>query len=221
MLANENWIYEFPSSKLKGQLSTLHLLGKLKPDVENSADFATILSNRAVSAGAAGLAYRPGTLSANAKNMNAVRHEFGHNFGGHHFNDPIGYAAGYKKARTILGGNSINYYSNPRINHPKFGVPLGRHNTNDVARYITEKRFSLNRGDESRACYTCNAYSGQSRGYNCSAADEINPKPQACCGSLTQPEPEFWWLIHLFRATLNCPVRKAFYGVNKPKMIKS
>ena len=46
-------------------------------------------------------------------------------------------------------------------NHPKFGVPLGRHNTNDVARYITEKRFSLNRGDESRACYTCNAYSGE------------------------------------------------------------
>ena len=162
MLANEHWIYEYPSSKLKGQLSTLHLLGKLKPDVENSADFATILSNRAVSAGAVGLAYRPGTLSANAKDMNAVRHEFGHNFGGYHFSDPGGYAAGYKEARTILGGNAINYYSNPRINHPQLGFPIGLANANDMARHITERRFAIaNQGDESKPCYTCNLYSGQ------------------------------------------------------------
>ena len=161
MLANEHWIYEYPSSKLKGQLSTLHLLGKLKPDVENSADFATILSNRAVSAGAVGLAYRPGTLSANAKDMNAVRHEFGHNFGGYHFSDPGGYAAGYKEARTILGGNAINYYSNPRINHPQLGFPIGLANANDMARQITERRFAIaNQGDESKPCYTCNLYSG-------------------------------------------------------------
>ena len=147
---------------MKGQTSNLHLLGKLKPAVQNSADFATILSVGGVSAGATGLAYVPGTLSANAKDMNAVRHEFGHNFGGHHFNDPRGYAAGYKKARTILGGNAINYYSNPRINHPQLGFPIGVENANDMARLITERRFAIaNQGDESKPCYTCNLYSGQ------------------------------------------------------------
>ena len=198
-------LYEFPYREEEGidPDSTLADLVRLNNDVTNSADFATIISldgARDPKMGYA-LAFRGGQLSANPKDVEAIRHELGHNFGGAHsfdnknYDPRAGYHFGYfhdvHKFGTALGGNNINYYSNPRINHPKFGVPLGRHNTNDVARYITEKRFSLNRGDESRACYTCNAYSGQSRGYNCSAADEINPKPQACCGSLTQPEPEF------------------------------
>ena len=197
--------YEFPYREEEGidPDSTLADLVRLNNDVTNSADFATIISldgARDPKMGYA-LAFRGGQLSANPKDVEAIRHELGHNFGGAHsfdnknYDPKAGYHFGYfhdvHEFGTALGGNNINYYSNPRINHPKFGVPLGRHNTNDVARYITEKRFSLNRGDESRACYTCNAYSGQSRGYNCSAADEINPKPQACCGSLTQPEPEF------------------------------
>ena len=41
---------------------------------------------------------------------------------------------------------------------------------NDMARKITEDRFSLNRGDESRACYTCNAYSGQRLHITCRCA---------------------------------------------------
>ena len=41
---------------------------------------------------------------------------------------------------------------------------------NDMARKITEDRFSLNRGDESRACYTCNAYSGQRLHTTCRCA---------------------------------------------------
>ena len=198
-------LYEFPYREEEGidPDSTLADLVRLNNDVTNSADFATIISldgARDPKMGYA-LAFRGGQLSANPKDVEAIRHELGHNFGGAHavdnknYDPGAGYHFGYfhdvHEFGTALGGNNINYYSNPRINHPKFGVPLGRHNTNDVARYITEKRFSLNRGDESRACYTCNAYSGQSRGYNCSAADEINPKPQACCGSLTQPEPEF------------------------------
>ena len=198
-------LYEYPYREEEGidPDSTLADLVRLNNDVTNSADFATIISldgARDPKMGYA-LAFRGGQLSANPKDVEAIRHELGHNFGGAHsfdnknYDPRAGYHFGYfhdvHKFGTALGGNNINYYSNPRINHPKFGVPLGRHNTNDVARYITEKRFSLNRGDESRACYTCNAYSGQSRGYNCSAADEINPKPQACCGSLTQPEPEF------------------------------
>ena len=155
----------------------------LNNDVTNSADFATILSVNAVGNGPYGQAQRGGHFSANPKDVEAIRHEFGHNFGGYHYvKNPSryqGYAVGYfadvggSSFGTALGGNNINYYSNPRINHPELGVPLGRHNTHDMARYITERRFSLNRGDESRACYTCNAYSGQ-RLY-CSAANEINP----------------------------------------------
>ena len=143
----------------------------LNNDVTNSADFATILSVNAVGNGPYGQAQRGGHFSANPKDVEAIRHEFGHNFGGYHYvknpNGYQGYAVGYfadvggSKFGTALGGNNINYYSNPRINHPKLGVPLGRHNTHDMARYITEQRFSLNRGTESRACYTCNAYSGQ------------------------------------------------------------
>ena len=146
----------------------------------NSADFATILSVDAVDNGPYGQAQRGGHFSANPKDVEAIRHEFGHNFGGYHYvknpNGYQGYAVGYfadvggSKFGTALGGNNINYYSNPRINHPKLGVPLGRHNTHDMARYITEQRFSLNRGTESRACYTCNAYSGQRLHITCRCA---------------------------------------------------
>ena len=152
----------------------------LNNDVTNSADFATILSVNAVGNGPYGQAQRGGHFSANPKDVEAIRHEFGHNFGGYHYvKNPSryqGYAVGYfadvggSSFGTALGGNNINYYSNPRINHPELGVPLGRHNTHDMARYITERRFSLNRGDESRACYTCNAYSGQRLHITCRCA---------------------------------------------------
>ena len=165
--------YEFPYREEEGidPDSTLADLARLNNDVTNSADFATIISLDDVSKIGYALAFGGGQLSANPKDVEAIRHELGHNFGGAHsfdnknYDPRAGYHFGYfhdvHKFGTALGGNNINYYSNPRINHPKFGVPLGRHNTNDVARKITEDRFSLNRGDESRACYTCNAYSGQ------------------------------------------------------------
>ena len=148
----------------QGQDGTLAELARLNNDVLNSADFATILSVGAVGAGAWGVAFLPGWLSANPKDMTAVRHEFGHNFGGNHFNagQHRPYAAGYKKASSILGGNHINYYSNPRLNHPIRGFPIGREGKNDMSRYITEQRFTIaKRGDESKPCFTCNAYSGQ------------------------------------------------------------
>ena len=160
-----------------GQADNLLELTRLNSDVANSADFATILSRNAVSATADGLAFRGGQFSANVKSSLVILHEFGHNFGGWHSmnnknNDPTkGYAFGYQynvagnKFGTYLSYNHhlnrVNYYSNPRINHPIFGVPMGHENANDMSRYITEERFSLNRGDESRACYTCNAYSGE------------------------------------------------------------
>ena len=102
-----------------------------------------------------------------------MRHEFGHNFGGNHFNagQHRPYAAGYKKASSILGGNHINYYSNPRLNHPIRGFPIGRDGKNDMSRYITEQRFSIaKRGDESKPCYTCNLYSGQVLPSHCAVA---------------------------------------------------
>ena len=142
----------------------------LNNDVTNSADFATILSIFGVANGPYGLA--SGIFSANPKDVTVILHEFGHTFGGQHsfdnkHNDPKkGYAFGYdykNKFGTPLSYSNqpLYYWSNPRINHPKLGVPLGHENANDMARYITEERFSLNRGDESRACYTCNAYSGE------------------------------------------------------------
>ena len=93
-----------------------------------------------------------------------------------------GYAFGYEfnvagnlygraKYGTALSySHKLYYYSNPRIKHPTLGVPLGHENANDMARKITEDRFSLNRGDESRACYTCNAYSGQRLHTTCRCA---------------------------------------------------
>ena len=151
-------------------------LTMLNNDVTNSADFATILSIFSVAHGAYGQA--AGVFSANPKDVNVIIHEFGHTFGGGHSfdnknNDPKkGYAFGYDHIYNIsynkfgtplsYSNQPLYYWSNPRINHPKFGVPLGHENANDMARYITEERFSLNRGDESRACYTCNAYSGES-----------------------------------------------------------
>ena len=61
-----------------------------------------------------------------------------------------------------MGGNTINYYSNPRILHPDLGVPMGDPETADMSRSITERRFDIaKKGDESRDCYTCNTYSGK------------------------------------------------------------
>ena len=171
-------IYELPFRLEEGMSSTGNLpqLVTLNNDVLNSADFATILSVNDVTDGAYGQAHLCGFFSANPKDVNVILHEFGHNLCGQHSmnnknNDPKkGYAFGYEynvagnKFGTALSYSNqpLYYYSNPRIKHPKLGVPLGHENANDMARYITEERFSTNRGDESRACYTCNAYSGES-----------------------------------------------------------
>ena len=164
----------------------LQELTRLNNDVTNSADFATILSINKVSGNALGAAYIGGRFSSNNKNVNTILHEFGHCFGGDHSfnnknNDPKkGYAFGYQYIVTgrtydtygtaLSYSRMLYYYSNPRIKHPTLGVPLGHENANDMARKITEDRFSLNRGDESRACYTCNAYSGQRLHITCRCA---------------------------------------------------
>jgi len=93
------------------------------------------------------------------------RHEMGHNFGA---DDPprrpnsrnrIGH--GYclpkklngRKQCTIMGGNVLNYYSNPRVKHPQLGLPLGVEGKYDVARLITQNRRKFARtGDESGKC---------------------------------------------------------------------
>ena len=168
-----------PEFRGHGHGNNLEELIRLNNDVTNSADFATILSIYQVKAnGATGAAYVGGQFSSNHKDSMTILHELGHCFGGAHSflnlnNDPEkGYAFGYQfdvgknKFGTPLSyvqgrRQRLYYYSNPRIKHPTFGVPMGHKNANDMARKITEDRFSLNRGDESRTCYTCNAYSGE------------------------------------------------------------
>merc|ERR1712115_654777 len=84
--------------------------------LRNSADFAALFTMTHQGAGVADI---PGTISVNGKSTTVFRHELGHNFGGHHYRgtgrNP--YNSGHRAAETILGGNKINYYSNPRIDH--------------------------------------------------------------------------------------------------------
>jgi len=99
-------------------------------------------------------------------------HEVGHNIGLHH--DPatstntyypyghghlIAAGNGNPGLRTILAyyadGHStrVNYYSNPDINHPSTGTPLGVDGLSDNARLLNEKATSLAAiGDESETC---------------------------------------------------------------------
>ena len=52
-----------------------------------------------------------------------------------------------------MGGNDMNFYSNPRVKHPQLGLPLGVEGKYDVARLITQRRREFARaGDESGKC---------------------------------------------------------------------
>ena len=58
-----------------------------------------------------------------------------------------------RKQCTIMGGNVLDYYSNPRVKHPQLGLPLGVEGKYDVARLITQNRRQFARtGDESGKC---------------------------------------------------------------------
>lgn len=58
--------------------------------------------------------------------VGVMRHEFGHNMGLNHNNsDAIGQGFSHPLGSTVMGGNSLAYYSSPNLYHPKYGYRLG------------------------------------------------------------------------------------------------
>jgi metalloprotease StcE-like protein/reprolysin-like metallo-peptidase family M12B len=101
-----------------------------------------------------------GWINASAYNMIAagslncgttvMRHEFGHNMGLVHADDSGGsapYAKGYSAfgLNTIMGGNAIGFYSNPRIYSSELGIPLGIENQVDAVRALNERSEAVSK----------------------------------------------------------------------------
>ncbi|GLR10670.1 hypothetical protein COO59_09275 [Mixta theicola] len=91
--------------------------------------------------------YVNGSISINnIASPTALRHEIGHNAGGHHCSDATtsGYAYGWDngKSQTIMCGNTSGYYSNPNLKD-KFGLPLGNVANADMARVWHEAKARM------------------------------------------------------------------------------
>ncbi|AXI03959.1 metallopeptidase [Aquirhabdus parva] len=76
-----------------------------------------------------------------------LRHEFGHILGSHH-NAPLeesaashylAYGFAHPLGSTIMGGNSLPFYSSPNIYSPQYGVRLGIENQVDASRVFNER----------------------------------------------------------------------------------
>ena len=79
-----------------------------------------------------------GTSSTNC-GLSVMRHEFGHNMGVDHndSNDPArGFA--HPLGSTIMGGNSLPFFSSPTLYHPKYGYRLGLANKTDALSMINK-----------------------------------------------------------------------------------
>lgn len=106
-----------------------------------------------------------------ASGVNSIAHETGHNFGcGHNVelykpkevNEDLidrgtpDAAFGFRyneSIATAVGGNSIQYFSNPNIIHPSTGIRLGVKGISNCAGVIMRHRFSWARnGDETGIC---------------------------------------------------------------------
>ena len=78
-----------------------------------------------------------------------MRHELGHNMGLHHGisdpNESTDYGVGYSKERTIMGGNGINYYSNPNIISPNTRLPLGFIDKIDGVRKMNKNSYKVSK----------------------------------------------------------------------------
>lgn len=70
-----------------------------------------------------------------------MRHELGHNLGLSHSDERAAprYALGYRLHATVMGGNAIPYFSNPRVMHPLTGEFLGIPGRIDAVRAINER----------------------------------------------------------------------------------
>lgn len=82
--------------------------------------------------------YMIGSGSINC-GITVLRHEFGHNMGVDH-HDTAGPARGLEHplGSTIMGGNSISYFSSPDLFHPKYGYQLGGTNDRDAVTMINK-----------------------------------------------------------------------------------
>lgn len=85
-------------------------------------------------------------IIGNVASPTVLRHEIGHNAGGHHCSSATssGYAYGWDngKSKTIMCGNTTGYYSNPELKD-KFGLPLGDKNKANMAQVWQEAKVRM------------------------------------------------------------------------------
>jgi hypothetical protein len=67
-----------------------------------------------------------------------MRHELGHNMGVNHADTGSSYNQGYSLVRSIMGGNSIPYYSTPHRYTQDYGIPMGIVDKIDAVRAMNE-----------------------------------------------------------------------------------
>ncbi|CAI2049461.1 M12 family metallo-peptidase [Serratia quinivorans] len=67
-----------------------------------------------------------------------MRHELGHNMGLNHADSGGSYNQGYSLIRSIMGGNSIPYYSTPHRYTQDYGIPMGIVDKIDAVRAMNE-----------------------------------------------------------------------------------
>ncbi|CAI0865037.1 M12 family metallo-peptidase [Serratia quinivorans] len=67
-----------------------------------------------------------------------MRHELGHNMGVNHADTGSSYNQGYSLVRSIMGGNTIPYYSTPHRYTQDYGIPMGIVDKVDAVRAMNE-----------------------------------------------------------------------------------
>ncbi|TFZ51019.1 hypothetical protein E5C26_11685 [Serratia proteamaculans] len=67
-----------------------------------------------------------------------MRHELGHNMGLNHADSGGSYNQGYSLVRSIMGGNTIPYYSTPHRYTQDYGIPMGIVDKVDAVRAMNE-----------------------------------------------------------------------------------
>ena len=86
-----------------------------------------------------------GTGSTNC-GLTVMRHEFGHNMGLSH-NDSTDVARGFAHplGSTIMGGNSLPFFSSPTLYHPKYGYQLGKVGSTDSLSLLNKNASAVSK----------------------------------------------------------------------------
>ncbi|MEC7119520.1 MAG: zinc-dependent metalloprotease family protein, partial [Pseudomonadota bacterium] len=99
-----------------------------------------------------GLAYinAPATWMVGTGSLNCgttvMRHEFGHNMGLDHAGEDGGsapYAKGFGPIKTVMGGNAIPYFANPRLFTQDFGLKMGIEDEVDAVRAMNDRSLAV------------------------------------------------------------------------------